>query len=135
MLANTFGSGLGGGVGGIGCGGVFWVCWFMCIAPFRLIFLVVVVYKKPLGGCTLPLGGLEYLRNLCGTVHMFVLCSLLAEHNIIVNKNRKVEAVHLLIACVEFVAIHDSTSDQAKEEVVNALIETMADYVDKNKKA
>ena len=44
------------------------------------------------------------------------------------------EAVHLLIACVEFVAIHDSTSDQAKEEVVNVLIETTAEYVDRNKK-
>ena len=47
----------------------------------------------------------------------------------------KAEAVHLLIACVEFVAIHDSTSDQAKDEVVNVLIDTMADYVDNNKKA
>ena len=60
-MANTFGSGLGGGVG---CGGVFWVCWFMCNAPFRLIFWIVTVYKKPLGGCTLPLGGLEIYVEL-----------------------------------------------------------------------
>ena len=47
------------------------------------------------------------------------------------------EAVHLLLTCVEFVVVaaYESTSDEAKEDVINALIETVAEYIDKNKKA
>jgi AcrR family transcriptional regulator len=44
------------------------------------------------------------------------------------------EAVHLFVACIEFTATEESSSDQAKQEVINALAEAMAEYVDKNKK-
>ena len=64
-IMTNFACGLGGGVD---CGGVVWVCWLMCIAPFRLIFWIVTVYKKPLGGCTLPLGGLEIFMWNCSYV-------------------------------------------------------------------
>jgi hypothetical protein len=66
-------------------------------------------------------------------------------HQLLSNANEEVmaflnlervqaEAVHLLVACVEFIATEDSASNQAKQEVIKVLVESMAEYVEKNNK-